>query len=62
MSAFDPARALVQAPAPAADLLITGAHVLDPRTGLDAPHDVLVRDGDIAELGAPGSIPTPASA
>jgi dihydroorotase len=62
MSAFDPARALVQAPAPAADLLITGAHVLDPRTGLDAPHDVLVRDGDIAELGAPGSIPVPAGA
>jgi dihydroorotase len=62
MSAFDPARALVQAPAPAADLLITGAHVLDPRTGLDAPHDVLVRDGDIAELGAPGSIPAPAGA
>jgi dihydroorotase len=60
--AFDPARALVQAPAPAADLLITGAHVLDPRTGLDAPHDVLVREGEIAQLGAPGSLEAPPGA
>jgi dihydroorotase len=42
---------------PPADLLVRGAHVLDPRTGLDAPHDVLVRGGTIAELGAPGSLP-----
>ncbi len=34
-----------------ADLLITGAHVLDPRTDLDEPHDILIRDGVIAELG-----------
>ncbi len=27
------------------ELLIRGAHVLDPRTGLDEPHDVLIRDG-----------------
>jgi dihydroorotase len=60
--AFDPARALVQAPAPPADLLITGAHVLDPRTGIDASHDVLVRGGEIAEVGAPGSVPAPAGA
>jgi dihydroorotase len=40
-----------------ADLLVRGAHVLDPRTGVDAPHDVLVRGGEIAELGAPGSLP-----
>ena len=44
---------------PAADLLVRGAHVLDPRTGIDAPHDVLVRDGVIAELGAPGSLDAP---
>jgi dihydroorotase len=60
--AFDPPHALVQAPAPAADLLITGAHVLDPRTGLDAPHDVLVREGEIAQLGAPGSLEAPPGA
>ena len=39
-----------------ADLLVRGAHVLDPRTGIDAPHDVLVRGGEIAEIGAPGSL------
>jgi dihydroorotase len=46
-------------PTPPADLLIRGAHVLDPRSGLDAPHDVLVRGGEIAELGAPGSLEAP---
>ncbi len=38
-------------PTPAADLLIRGAHVLDPRAGIDGPLDVLVRGGEIAELG-----------
>jgi dihydroorotase len=47
------------APATPAELLIRGAHVLDPRSGLDAPGDVLVRDGSIAELGAPGSLAAP---
>ena len=42
-----------------AELLITGAHVLDPRTGLDEPHDILIRDGRVAELGSPGSLPAP---
>jgi dihydroorotase len=41
---------------PGADLLIRGAHVLDPRTNLDAPADVLVRDGRIAQLGAAGEL------
>jgi dihydroorotase len=59
---FDPARAIVQAPAPAADLLITGARVLDPRAGLDTPQDVLVREGEIAQLGAPGTLDAPAGA
>jgi dihydroorotase len=45
-----------------AELLIRGAHVLDPRAGIDAPHDVLVRGGEIAELGAPGSLEAPAGA
>ena len=39
-----------------AELLIRGAHVLDPRADLDEPHDVLVRNGHVAELGAPGSL------
>ncbi len=53
---------LVRAPAAAVDLLVRGAHVLDPRTGLDGLHDVLVREGEIAELGAPGSLEAPPGA
>jgi len=41
---------------PPADLLIRGAHVVDPRTGTDARLDVWVRGGMIAELGAPGTL------
>ncbi len=52
-------RALFARERPAAQLLIRGAHVLDPRSDLDQPHDVLIRDGHIAELGAPGSLPAP---
>jgi dihydroorotase len=44
-------------PTPPADVLIRGAHVLDPRTGIDAPHAVLIRGGTIAELGEPGALP-----
>ncbi|MFA4928265.1 MAG: amidohydrolase family protein, partial [Patulibacter sp.] len=47
---------LVRAPAPDAELLVHHVHVLDPRTGIDAPHDVRVRGGVIAEIGAPGSL------
>jgi dihydroorotase len=42
---------LVSREAPPADVLIRGAHVLDPRSGIDARLDVLVRDGVVAELG-----------
>nr|MDQ6916022.1 dihydroorotase [Actinomycetota bacterium] len=42
-----------------ADLLVRGAHVLDPRRGLDAPADVLVRGGVVAELGEPGALQAP---
>jgi dihydroorotase len=42
-----------------AELLIRGAVVLDPRSELDGSYDVLVRDGQIAELGAPGSLSSP---
>ncbi len=47
------------APRPPADLLIRGAHVLDPRTGLDEPRDVLVRDGEIAEIGGRDTLEAP---
>jgi dihydroorotase len=42
-----------------ADLLVRGAHVLDPREGIDALHDVLVRDGEIAEIAPPNSLDAP---
>ncbi len=45
--------------APPADLLIRSAHVLDPRTGIDAPRDVLVCGGEIAEIAELGSIDLP---
>jgi dihydroorotase len=50
---------LIHAERPGAELLIRCAHVLDPRSGLDEPHDILIRDGRIAELGSPGSLPAP---
>ncbi len=37
---------------PLGDVLIRGAHVLDPREGVDAVLDVLVRDGEVAGIGA----------
>jgi dihydroorotase len=37
--------------AAAADLLLRGVHVLDPREGIDAVCDVLVRGGEIAAIG-----------
>jgi dihydroorotase len=51
------ARAAVQG-----DLLIRGAHLLDPRAGLDGPGDILVRDGEIAAVGAPGTLEAPEGA
>ncbi len=44
---------------PPADLLIRSVHALDPRGDLDEPHDILIRGGRIAELGAPDSLPAP---
>jgi dihydroorotase len=46
---------LIRAPAPDADLLIRGAHVLDPREQLDEPLDVVVRNGEIAAISPAGS-------
>ncbi len=42
---------------PGEELLIRGAQVLDPRADLDEPHDILIRNGHIAELGEPGGLP-----
>ena len=54
-----PAPLLVHNAGPAADVLIREAHVLDPRTALNGAHDVLVRDGEIAEIGAAGTLTAP---
>jgi dihydroorotase len=37
-----------------ADLVLRGATVLDPVAGIDGQHDVVIREGRIAELVAPG--------
>ena len=56
------AEPLVHRAQPPADVLVRGAHVLDPRAGIDAPLDVLVRGGVIAELGTPDTLDAPAGA
>jgi dihydroorotase len=38
-----------------ADLLLRGVAVLDPVAGIDSRHDLVVRDGRIAELASPGA-------
>jgi dihydroorotase len=48
---------LVARPGPGANLVIRGARLLDPRTGLDGTRDLVVRDGEIAELAEPGGAP-----
>jgi dihydroorotase len=50
---------LDRAPAKAANALIRGAKVIDPRAGLDGNHDLLIRAGEVAEIGAPGSLIAP---
>jgi dihydroorotase len=50
---------LFQRDAPAAELLIRSARLLDPRAGLHGAHDLLIRGGEIAEISAPGSIEPP---
>ncbi len=40
----------------AGSLLIKGGHVIDPAARLDAPMDVLLKDGRVAEVAAPGKI------
>jgi dihydroorotase len=53
---------LVRAPAPDATIVVRRAHVLDPNAGIDAPHDVLVRGGAIAEIAPPGDAAVPEGA
>jgi dihydroorotase len=53
---------LFHRPARPAELLIRQVHVLDPRAGIDAAHDVLIRNGEIAELGEPGATTPPSGA
>jgi dihydroorotase len=36
-------------------IVLSGARVLDPRAGIDSEHDVVIRDGRIAELAESGS-------
>ena len=48
---------LVGRPGEAATLIIRGARLFDPRIDLDATRDVVIREGDIAELAEPGGAP-----
>jgi dihydroorotase len=47
---------LIQGPHVPANLLLCDVHVCDPRTQIDARHDVRVRAGEIVELAAPGAL------
>jgi dihydroorotase len=49
--------ALAHEPHRPADVLLRDVRVLDPRAGIDARQDVRVRRGEVAELGAPHSLP-----
>ena len=40
---------------PTEAVVLRSARVLDPRAQIDAPHDVVIREGKVAELAAPGS-------
>jgi dihydroorotase len=42
-----------------ARLVVRGVHVLDPRSDVDGPFDVVVVDGEIASLAPPGSATVP---
>jgi dihydroorotase len=47
---------LVQRPGPAASVLISGAHVLEPSEGVDGVRDILIEDGTITAITEPGSV------
>jgi dihydroorotase len=48
---------LVGRPGEAATLIIRGARLFDPRIDLDATRDIVIREGEIAELAEPGGAP-----
>jgi dihydroorotase len=50
---------LSHGPLPSARLLISDAHILDPRCQLDRRGDVLVEAGEIAAIGAAGELSAP---
>jgi dihydroorotase len=56
---MSPVKRLFARPGAGADILIRNAYVLDPRTGIDGGHDVLIRGGEIAEIAAGGTLPAP---
>jgi dihydroorotase len=50
-------RRLVSRPGSPANLIVRGARLFDPRLGLDETRDLVVREGEIAELAEPGKAP-----
>jgi dihydroorotase len=50
---------LFSADGPPAELLIRDVHVLEPRGELEGAHDLLIRDGRIAEIADPGTLAAP---
>jgi dihydroorotase len=48
------------ADADVASLVIRGARLLDPAAGVDGAHDIVVRDGCVAEIAPPGAAELPA--
>lgn len=53
---------LIHGPSTPAELLLSDVRVLDPRAKIDARHDVLVREGAIAEISEPGTLQAPEGA
>jgi dihydroorotase len=51
------APSLISRPGRPASLIVRGARLFDPRVGMDETRDLVVRDGEIAELAAPGRAP-----
>jgi dihydroorotase len=37
-------------------LVVRGGHVVDPSAGIDAPKDILIKDGRVAEIAGPGKL------
>jgi dihydroorotase len=52
-------RRLFSAPTPPASILIRGAWLLDPRSGVDGRGDLLITGGVIAEIGEAGALVAP---